>query len=87
MTYKEAFERYMDVARLKKKVLALPGLSKPMSFLLGRYIYKFEQDVAAAFNVYMRKDLVTTNNGLDRLYPSVGLASFGTAIRDALAKG
>jgi len=84
MTYKEAFERYMDIAKLKKKVLALPGLSKPVSFLLGRYIYKFEQDVAAAFNVYMRKDLVTVNNGLNTLYPAVTLAPYGTSVSDAL---
>lgn len=84
MTYKEAFERYMDIAKLKKKVLALPGLSKPVSFLLGRYIYKFEQDVAAAFNVYMRKDLVAVNNGLNTLYPAVSLASYGTSVSDAL---
>ncbi len=85
MTYKEAFERYMDIAKLKKKVLALPGLSKPVSFLLGRYIYKFEQDMAAAFNVYMRKDLVTVNKGLNTLYPAVNLASYGTSVRDALS--
>ncbi|MEC3879708.1 hypothetical protein [Parapedobacter sp. 10938] len=84
MTYKEAFERYMDIAKLKKKVLALPGLSKPVSFLLGRYIYKFEQDVAAAFNVYMRKDLVAVNKGLNTLYPAVALASYGTSVSDAL---
>ncbi|HWK98649.1 MAG TPA: hypothetical protein VNQ55_01825 [Parapedobacter sp.] len=85
MTYKEAFEQYMDIAKLKKKVLALPGLSKPMSFLLGRYIYKFEQDVAAAFNVYMQKDLVTVNNELNTLYPAIHLASYHTSVRDALA--
>lgn len=85
MTYKEAFEQYMDIAHLKKKVLALPGMSKPISFLLGRYIYKFEQDVAAAFNVYMRKDLVTVNNELNSHYPGVTLASYHTAVHDALA--
>ena len=84
MTYKEAFERYMDITKLKKKVLALPGLSKPMSFLLGRYVYKFEQDVAAAFNVYMRKDLVAGNHELNELYPTVVLSSYGTAVQDAL---
>lgn len=84
MTYKEAFERYMDIAKLKKKVLALPGLSKPISFLLGRYIYKFEQDVAAAFNVYMRKDLVAVNNGLNTLYPAINLAPYSASVSDAL---
>lgn len=84
MTYKEAFERYMDMAKLKKNVLALPGLSKPMSFLLGRYVYKFEQDVAAAFNVYMRKDLVAVNSGLNTLYPTVSLTPYQTSIREAL---
>jgi len=85
MTYKEAFEQYMDIAKLKKKVLALPGLGKPMSFLLGRYIYKFEQDVSAAFNVYMQKDLVTVNTELNRLYPAIHRASYRTSVRDALA--
>lgn len=84
MTYKEAFERYLDIAKLKKKILALPGLSKPVSFLLGRYIYKFEQDVAAAFNVYMRKDLVAVNNGLNTLYPAINLAPYSTSVSDAL---
>jgi len=84
MTYKEAFERYLRIAKLKKKVLALPGLSKPVSFFLGRYIYKFEQDVAAAFNVYMRKDLVAVNKGLNTLYPAVSLASYGASVSDAL---
>lgn len=86
MTYKEAFDRYMDIAKLKKKVLALPGLSKPVSFLLGRYIYKFEQDLAAAFNVYMRKDLVAVNSGLNTLYPAVRLASYRASVTDALDK-
>ncbi|SRR5690606_24115179 len=84
MTYKEAFERYMDIAKLKKKVLALPGLSKPVSFFFGRYIYKFEQDVAAAFNVYMRKDLVAVNMGLNTLYPAITLVPYGTSVSDAL---
>ncbi|WP_353128756.1 hypothetical protein [Parapedobacter pyrenivorans] len=84
MTYKEVFERYMDVAKLKKKVLALPGLNKPISLFLSRYIYKFEQDVSAAFIVYMRKDLVAVNNGLSKLYPVIKLAPFNTAIRYAL---
>lgn len=84
MTYKEVFERYMDIAKLKKKVLALPGLSRPISFLLGRYVYKFEQDVSAAFVAYMRKDLVPVNNGLSKLYPVVKLAPFNVSIRYAL---
>ncbi|SEL06510.1 Rossmann-fold NAD(P)-binding domain-containing protein [Parapedobacter koreensis] len=83
MTYKEAFERYLDVTKLKKKVWALPGLGMPMSVFLGRYVYKLEQDAAAAFLVYMRRDLVTVNNGLSKLYP-VKLAPFGMAIRYAL---
>src|SRR5690606_21541481 len=84
MTYKEVFERYMDIAKLKKKVLALPGLNKPISFFLGKYIYKFEHDVAAAFIIYMRKDLVAVNSGLSKLYPVVKLAPFSTSSRDAL---
>ena len=85
MTYKEAFEQYMDIAKLKKKVLALPGLSKPVSFLMGRYVYKFEQDVAAAFHVYMRKDLVAVNNDLAALYPAVRLAPYRASVSDALS--
>lgn len=84
MTYKDAFERYMDIAKLKKKVLALPGLGRPVSALLGRYIYKFEHDVAAAFNAYMRKDLVAVNNGLNTLYPAVSLSSYQASVREAL---
>ena len=84
MSYKEAFEHYMDITKLKKKVLALPGLSRPISFFLGRYIYKFEQDVAAAFDVYMRKDLVTVHSGIDMLYPAVNLAPYSTSVKYAL---
>ncbi|MGK6351242.1 hypothetical protein [Parapedobacter sp. DT-150] len=83
MTYKEAFERYLRIAKLKKKVLALPGLGMPVSILLGRYFYKFEQDVTAAFLIYMRKDLVTVNSGLTTLYP-IRLASFNVAVEYAL---
>lgn len=84
MTYKEAFERYMDITELRKKILALPGLTRPVSFFLGRYVYKFEQDVAAAFDVYMRKDLVAVNNELGVLYPAVTLSSYRAAVQDAL---
>ena len=84
MTYKEAFECYMDVTKLRKKILAVPGLAAPVSFFLGRYVYRFEQDVAAAFNVYMRKDLVAVNNELGSLYPAVSLSSYRAAIQDAL---
>ncbi|SKB88803.1 Uncharacterized conserved protein YbjT, contains NAD(P)-binding and DUF2867 domains [Parapedobacter luteus] len=83
MTYKEAFERYLDVAKLKKKVWALPRLGVPMSVFLGRHIYKFEQDVTAAFIVYMGRDLVALNNGLNRLYPAK-LAPFSASLRYAL---
>lgn len=84
MTYKEAFERYLDIAKLKKSVLALPGLGKPISVFMGRYIYKFEQDVAAAFMAYMRKDLVAVNDGLTSYYPTIKLAPFHVSLRYAL---
>ncbi len=84
MSYKEAFERYLHITKLKKKIWALPGLGKPISVLLGRYAYKFEQDVAAAFNAYMRRDLVTVNNGLSAYYPTVKLASFNASLMYAL---
>lgn len=84
MTYKEAFERYLTIAKLKRSTLSLPGLGKPLSVLMGRYIYKFEQDVAAAFLTYMRKDLVTVYDGLAAHYPSIKLASFDASLRDAL---
>ncbi|RQP19969.1 MAG: hypothetical protein EAS52_00690 [Parapedobacter sp.] len=84
MTYKEAFERYLDIAKLKKRVLALPGLGKPISVFMGRYLYKFEQDVAAAFTVYMRKDLVAVNDGLNAHYPGIKLAPFQVSLRYAL---
>jgi len=83
MTYKEAFERYLDIAKLKKRVFALPGLGMPLSVFFGRYVYKFEQDVAAAFIVYMQRDLIVANNGLNALYP-VKLEPFHVSIRYAL---
>lgn len=84
MTYKEAFERYLDIAKLRKNILALPGLGKPISVFMGRYVYRFEQDVTAAFMAYMRKDLVTVNDGLAAFYPSIKLAPFHVALRYAL---
>ncbi len=84
MTYKEAFERYLDIARIKKRnTLALPGLGIPMSVLLGRYIYRFEQDLAATFAAYMRQDLVVVNTGLQALYP-IRLAPLNASIQDAM---
>ncbi|MFC3196973.1 hypothetical protein ACFOET_05030 [Parapedobacter deserti] len=83
MTYKEAFERYLVVAKLKKRVWALPGLGVPLSIFFGRHIYKFEQDVSVAFIAYMTKDLVTVNNGLGALYP-VDLSPFNASLKYAL---
>ncbi|SFC48559.1 Uncharacterized conserved protein YbjT, contains NAD(P)-binding and DUF2867 domains [Parapedobacter composti] len=85
MTYREAFERYLAIIRLKKTVLALPGLGVSLSVFFSRYVYQFEQDVAAAFIAYMRHDLVATNNGLKGLYP-IKLTPFGVAIRYALER-
>ena len=84
MTYQEAFERYLDVAKLKRNTVTLPSLGKPFSNFIGRYIYKFEQDVAAAFTTYMCRDLVTVNDGLSSYYPSIKLASFDVSLRYAL---
>lgn len=83
ITYKEAFDRFLDIIQLKKRTLALPELGKPISVLLGRYVYQLEQDVAAAFSVYMHKNLIAVNNGLAALYP-FELATVETSIRDAL---
>jgi len=84
MTYKEAFEQYLSIAKLKKNVLALPGVGKPLSIFMGRHLYKFEQDASAAFTAYIRKDLVTVNEGLSAYYPGVKLAPFHVSLRYAL---
>lgn len=85
MTYKEAFLRYLDALKLKKKVYALPGIGMPLSVFFSRYVYQFEQDVAAAFIAYMRTDLVAVNGGLRALYP-MELTSYNAAIRLAVGQ-
>lgn len=83
MTYKEAFERYLDIVKQKKRVLALPAVGASISVFLGRYVYQLEQDVASAFIVYMRRDLTVRNNGLILQYP-ISLKPFHVAVRYAL---
>src|SRR5690606_35757315 len=84
MTYKEAFERYLDATKLKKNILALPGFGKPISVFMGRYVYKFEQDVAAAFMAYMGKDLIAVNDELTAYYPRIKRAPFQVSLQYAL---
>lgn len=84
MTYRDAFEHYRDIVKVKRRnTVALPGLVTPLAVLLGRYIYRFEQDVAAALIAYMRQDLVVVNSGLQAIYP-MRLAPLNTSINDAI---
>src|SRR5690606_32325425 len=58
LTYKEIFERYLDVVKLRKKVFTLPALGASISTFIARYVYRFEQDISAAFGVNVRRKLI-----------------------------
>ncbi|WP_257667093.1 hypothetical protein [Parapedobacter tibetensis] len=83
MTYREVFERYLQLAKLRKKIVPLPALGLSLATLVSRYLYKFEQDVSSAFIANMRSDLLCKKNGLDVLFP-VELTPFDDAINRAL---
>lgn len=83
MTYKEIFERYLDVVKLRKKIMTLPALGSTISAFMARYVYRFEQDISTAFRVNMRTNLICKKSGLRELYP-VKLTPFGKAVPLAL---
>ncbi|WP_353182152.1 hypothetical protein [Parapedobacter lycopersici] len=83
MTYKEIFERYLDVLKLRRKVMTLPALGTLVSNVMTRYVYRFEQDISAALNLNVRRNLICKKNGLRELYP-LKLTPFREAIPVAL---
>jgi len=83
LTYKEIFERYLDVVKLRKKVFTLPALGASISTFIARYVYRFEQDISAAFGVNVRRNLICKKNGLTKLYP-LKLTPFHEAVPIAL---
>lgn len=83
MTYKEIFERYLDVIKLPKKVMTLPPLGFILSTFMVRYVYRFEQDISAALSLNVHRNLICKNNGLRDLYP-LKLTPFRDAVPVAL---
>lgn len=83
MTYREIFERYLDVVKLRKKIMTIPALGNTISTFMARYVYRFEQDISTAFRVNMRKNLICKKSGLKELYP-IQLTPFRQAVPLAL---
>ncbi len=83
MTYREVFERYLRIVKQQKRIFSLPSFGLSLSAIVARYIYKFEQDVSAAFTTNMRRDLLCEKTGLEALYP-MELTSFNGAVNLAL---
>jgi len=83
LTYKEIFEHYLEVIKIRKKVLTLPALGTSVSTFMARYIYRFEQDISAAFGLNVRRNLICRKNGLSDLYP-LKLTPFREAVPIAL---
>ena len=79
VTYKELFERYIEVMNIPKKIRTLPKLGKLASAFMIRYVYRLERDISTALNLNVRQHLICNNSGLQDLYPRK-LMSFREAL-------